>query len=78
MDIARQMGIDRISRSQVSRICGELDEVVAAWRSRSLDRGPYTFVWIDALGQKVREGGRVAGTAVLVATAVCSHAKPHR
>jgi putative transposase len=68
-DIARQMGLDGISRSQVSRVCGELDEVVAAWRNRPLDAGPYPFLWIDALSMKVREGGRVCNTAVLVATA---------
>jgi putative transposase len=64
------MGIEAISKSQVSRICADLDEVVAAWRARPLDAGPYTFVWIDALTQKVREGGRIVATAVLVATAV--------
>ena len=36
----------------------ELDEQVEAFRNRPLDAGPYTFVWIDALTQKVREGGR--------------------
>jgi putative transposase len=59
-DIARQMGI---SKSQVSRICGELDEVVAAWRNRPLDAGPYPFVWVDALSMKVREAGRICNTA---------------
>src|SRR5919197_2556717 len=66
-DIARQMGIDGISKSQVSRICAELDEVVAAWRNRPLDAGPYPFVLIDALSMRVREAGRIANTAVLVA-----------
>jgi transposase-like protein len=37
-DIARQMGIGQISKSQVSRICAELDELVAAWRNRPLDQ----------------------------------------
>jgi putative transposase len=69
-DIARQMGIDGISKSQVSRICAELDTQVTAWRSRPLDQGPYPFVWIDALSMRVREGGRIANTAVLVATGV--------
>jgi putative transposase len=69
-DIARSMGIEQISKSQVSRICGELDEQVAAWRSRPLDAGAYPFVWVDALSMKVREAGRVVNTAVLVATAV--------
>jgi transposase-like protein len=68
-DIARQMGLDGISKSQVSRVCAELDEVVATWRNRPLDAGPYPFLWIDALSMKVREGGRVCNTAVLVATA---------
>jgi putative transposase len=63
------MGLEGISKSQVSRICGELDELVAAWRNRPLDAGPYPFVWVDALSMKVREGGRVCNTAVLVATA---------
>jgi putative transposase len=75
-DVARAMGIDGISKSQVSRICAELDEVVEQWRSRPLDRGPYTFVWIDALAMKVREGGRIQSTCVLVATAV--NAEGHR
>ena len=68
-DVARSMGLEGISKSQVSRICAELDEVVEAWRSRPLDAGPYVFVWVDALSMKVREGGRVCNTAVLVATA---------
>ena len=69
-DIARAMGIDGISKSQVSRLCAELDEVVAAWRNRPLDAGPYAFVWLDALVVKVREHGRVVNTAALVATGV--------
>ena len=75
-DVARAMGIDGISKSQVSRVCGELDEVVAAWRSRPLDAGPYAFVWLDALVVKVREHGRVVNTAALVATGV--NADGHR
>jgi putative transposase len=75
-DIARAMGLEGISKSQVSRICGELDEVVAAWRNRPLDASPYAFVWIDALAMKVREAGRVVNTCVLVATGV--NADGHR
>jgi putative transposase len=75
-DVARAMGIDGISKSQVSRMCAELDEVVAAWRNRPLDAGPYGFVWLDALVVKVREGGRVVNTAALVATGV--NADGHR
>jgi putative transposase len=67
-DIARAMGIDGISKSQVSRICADLDELVEAWRSRPLDRSPYPFVWVDAHSQRVREGGRITSTCALVAT----------
>ena len=48
-DIAQAMGITSLSKSQVSRVCAELDELVAAWRNRPLDAGPYLFVWLDAL-----------------------------
>ena len=49
---------------------GELDEVVAEFRNRPLDAGPYTYVWMDALTQKVREGGRIVNVAVVTATGV--------
>jgi putative transposase len=75
-DLARAMGIDHISRSQVSAMCTQLDELVAAWRNRALDAGPYTFVWLDALFLKVREHGRVVNTAALVAIGV--NADGHR
>ena len=66
----RALGCDGISKSEVSRICGELDSVVEAFRTRPLDAGPYPYLWLDALTQKVREGGRVVNVAVVVATAV--------
>src|SRR5919106_1730922 len=69
-DIAQAMGITSLSKSQVSRVCAELDELVAAWRNRPLDAGPYVFVWLDALVIRVREQGRVVNTAALVATGV--------
>jgi putative transposase len=75
-DLARAMGIDGISRSQVSAMCTSLDELVAAWRNRRLDAGPYAFVWLDALFIKVREHGRVVNTAALVAIGV--NADGHR
>jgi putative transposase len=48
----------------------DLDEQVAAFRTRPLGEGPYTFVAADALTMKVREGGRVVKVAVMVATGV--------
>jgi putative transposase len=48
-------------------MAGELDELVEGFRNRPLDRGPYTFVWTDALTQKVREGGRTVNVHCLIA-----------
>jgi putative transposase len=64
------LGIDRLSKSQVSEMAKSLDEAVAAFRSRPLDAGPYTFVAADALVLKVREGGRTVKVHALVATGV--------
>jgi putative transposase len=69
-DIVKAMGIEGISKSQVSAMAKELDAGVEAFRSRPLDAGPYTYLWLDALTQKVREGGRVVNVAVVIATAV--------
>ena len=48
----------------------ELDTVVTQFKERPLDRGPYRYLWIDALTQRVREGGRVVNVAAVIATAV--------
>jgi putative transposase len=69
-DVVKAMGIEGISKSQVSAMAKELDAVVEAFRSRPLEAGPYTYVWLDALTQKVREGGRVVNVAVVIATGV--------
>jgi transposase-like protein len=69
-DLVKAMGIEGISRSEVSRLAAELDTKVAEFRERPLDAGPYRYLWIDALTQKVREGGRVVNVSVVVATAV--------
>lgn len=55
--LVETLGITRLSKSQVSVMARELDEVVADFRSRPLDQGPYTFLAADALTMKVREGG---------------------
>lgn len=69
-DLVQALGCDGISKSEVSRICQALDAQVQAFRERPLCDGPYPYVWLDALTQKVREGGRVVNVAVVVATAV--------
>ena len=65
--LVKTLGIEGLSKSQVSRMSVELDEVVAEFRNRPLDAGPYTYVWADALTQKVREGGRIVNVAVVIA-----------
>jgi len=69
-DLVKALGCDGISKSQVSRICQELDVVVEAFLGRPLDGGPYSYLWLDALTQKVREAGRIVNVSVVVATAV--------
>jgi putative transposase len=74
--LVQSLGITGLSRTQVSQMSKELDEQVAAFRTRPLDAGPYTFVAADALTMKVREAGRVVNGVVLVATGV--NADGHR
>jgi transposase-like protein len=69
-DLVKAMGIEGISPSQVSRMAAELDAKVSEFRERPLDAGPYRYLWIDALTQKVREGGRVVNVSAVIATAV--------
>ena len=64
------LGIDRLSKSQVSEMARELDAQVEAFRTRPLDADPYTFMDADALVLKVREGGRTVNVHAMVATAV--------
>ena len=68
--LAAALGVTSLSKSQVSVMAAELDDMVEGFRSRRLDGGPYTFVWIDALTQKVREGGRTVNVHALIATGV--------
>ena len=75
-DLVRAMGIEGISKSEVSRMAQELDHVVAEFRNRPLDAGPYRYLWIDGVTQRVREGGRVVNVTAVIATAV--NAEGHR
>jgi transposase-like protein len=69
--LVKTLGINALSKSQVSRMAAELDEHVKEFRHRPLDAaGPFTFVAADALTMKVREVGRVINTVCLVATGV--------
>ena len=73
--LAASLGVTGLSKSQVSLMAAELDQMVEGFRARPLDAGPYTFLWIDALTQKVREGGRTVNVHALIATAVNADGK---
>ncbi|MDN5764578.1 MAG: IS256 family transposase, partial [Humibacillus sp.] len=68
--LVRSLGITGLSKSKVSQMATDLDEQVAAFRTRPLNEGPYTFLAADALTMKVREDKRVVKVAVMVATGV--------
>ena len=69
-DLVASLGINNLSKSQVSEMAKDLDVMVEDFRTRPLDTGPYLYVSCDALTMKVREGGRVVKTSVLLATGV--------
>src|SRR5437762_13633008 len=68
-ELVRAMGMTGISKSQVSRLCGEIDDKVAAFLNRPLE-GDWPYLWLDATYVKVREQGRIVAVAVIVAAAV--------
>ena len=74
--LVKTLGIESLSKFQVSRMAAELDEMVTQFRNRPLDAGSYTYVWIDALTEKVREGGRIINVAVVIVVGV--NAEGHR
>ena len=63
--LAQSLGLTQLSKSQMNEMAKTLDARVAELRNRPLDGSLYTFVWVDALMQKVGEGGRVANGACL-------------
>jgi transposase-like protein len=68
-DLVRAMGASGISKSEVSRLVGELDTDLAAFRERRLDETRYPYLWLDAQYEKVRDGGRIVNAAFLIAIA---------
>src|SRR4051812_17955468 len=70
-DLVKAMGASGISKSQVSRLCAEIDERVNAFLSRPIE-GEWPYLWIDATYVKVRSNGRVVPVAVIVAVGVNS------
>jgi len=68
-DIVKAMGGSGVSKSQVSRLCEEIDEKVSAFLDRPLE-GDWPYVWLDATYVKVRKNGRIVSVAVIIATGV--------
>jgi len=68
--LVRQLGVERMSKSQVSRLAKSLDQIVENFRTRPLDGAPYPYVTLDALVVKCREGGRTVNVCVVHAVGV--------
>ena len=68
-DLVQAMGMSGISKSQVSRLCGEIDDKVKAFLGRPIE-GDWPYLWIDATYVKVRQNGRIVSVAVIVAVGV--------
>src|SRR6476620_10550319 len=68
-ELVKAMGASGISKSQVSRLCEEIDERVNAFLARPIE-GAWPYLWIDATYVKVREAGRIISVAVIIAVAV--------
>jgi putative transposase len=70
-DLVKATGMTGISKSQVSRLCEEIDEKVKVFLSRPLE-GDWPYLWIDATYLKVRQSGRIVSVAAIVAVGVNS------
>ena len=66
-ELVQAMGMSGISKSQVSRLCAEIDEKVKAFLDRPIE-GDWPYVWLDATYLKVRQNGRIVSVAVIIAT----------
>lgn len=71
--LAKSLGIESLSRSQVSETTKGLNDQVNAFRSRSLSQSSYPILWVDALYEKVRMDGRILSMAILVVCGVNEH-----
>lgn len=68
--LVQQLGVERMSKSQVSRLAKSLDAIVEDFRTRPLDGAPYPYLVLDAFEVKCREGGRTVNACVVHAVAV--------
>ena len=70
-ELVKAMGMTGISKSQVSRLCTEIDDKIGVFLDRPLE-GEWPYLWLDATYVKVRQNGRIVSVAVIVAVAVNS------
>src|SRR5271165_1933300 len=68
-DLVQAMGMSGISKSQVSKLCEDIDERVNSFLDRKLE-GDWPYLWLDATYLKVRENGRIVSVAAIIASAV--------
>lgn len=68
-DLVKALGMTGISKSQVSRLCGEIDDKVHTFLNRPLE-GDWPYLWLDATYLKVRQNGRIVSVAVIIAVGV--------
>jgi putative transposase len=68
-ELVKAMGMTGISKSQVSRLCADIDERVNAFLNRPIE-GDWPYLWIDATYVKVRQAGRIVSVAVIIAVGV--------
>jgi putative transposase len=68
-DLVKALGMSGISKSQVSRLCAEIDDKIATFLNRPLE-GEWPYLWLDATYVKVRQNGRIVSVAVIVAVGV--------
>ena len=68
--LVQTLGISHLSKSQVSVMAKSLDGMVDEFRNRPLDGSPYTYLWVDALTQRCRDGGRIVNVVTAIATGV--------
>ena len=68
-DLVKAMGMSGVSKSQVSRLCEEIDERVNAFLDRPIE-GDWPYLWIDATYVKVRQNGRIVSVAAIIAVGV--------
>jgi transposase-like protein len=70
-NLVKALGMTGVSKSQVSRLCEEIDEKVHAFLDRPIE-GDWPYLWIDATYVKVRQNGRIVSVAVIIAVGVNS------